>query len=277
MVTMNKLSTAKRSAIVQALCEGCSIRATVRMTGASKNTVVKLIAELGAACSKYQDETIRNIKAKRVQCDEIWSFFGAKAKNVREEKIAEKWGDCWTWTALDADSKLMISFRLGDRTLGTAYDFMHDLAVRLAGRVQLTTDGHRVYLEAVESAFNEDIDYSMLHKVYRSNPEGQTRYSPAQCISCTPQTISGNPDPKHVSTSYVERQNLTMRMSMRRFTRLTNAFSKKLENHAAMVVLYFMYYNFGRVHQTLRVTPAMEAGIADHVWSVEEIVGLLEG
>jgi IS1 family transposase len=274
--SMNQLSTAKRSAIVRALCEGCSIRATVRMTGASKNTIVKLLVELGEACSKYQSDTIRDIRSQRVQCDEIWSFVGSKEKNTSPEKKAEGCGDCWTWTALDADTKLIISFMLGDRTLSTAYDFMHDLAERLANRVQLTTDGHRVYLEAVESAFNEDIDYSMLHKVYRSNPEGQTRYSPAKCISCTPQTISGNPDPKHISTSYVARQNLTMRMSMRRFTRLTNAFSKKLENHAAMVALYFMFYNFGRVHQTLRVTPAMEAGIADHVWSIDEIVNLLE-
>jgi IS1 family transposase len=177
---------------------------------------------------------------------------------------------------LDADTKLMISFRLGDRTLSTAYDFMHDLAARIANRpIQLTTDGHRVYLEAVESAFNEDIDYAMLAKIYRSSGDPETRYSPAKCIGCETKIIAGTPDPKHVSTSYVERQNLTMRMSMRRFTRLTNGFSKKLENHAAMVSLYFMYYNFGRVHQTLRVTPAMEARLSDHVWSIEEIVGLL--
>jgi IS1 family transposase len=276
MVIMNRLSTAERARVVASLVEGNSIRATVRMTGVAKNTIVKLLVELGEACSKYQSDKIRGIRSKRVQCDEIWSFVGSKEKNTSPEKKAEGCGDCWTWTALDADTKLIVSFMLGDRTLSTAYDFMHDLAERLANRVQLTTDGHRVYLEAVESAFNEDIDYSMLHKVYRSNPEGQTRYSPAKCISCTPQTVSGTPDPKHVSTSYVERQNLTMRMSMRRFTRLTNAFSKKLENHTAMVAVYFMFYNFGRVHQTLRVTPAMEAGIADHVWSIEEIVGLLE-
>ena len=266
----------KRIAVVAALCEGNSIRATVRMTGVAKNTVVKLIRELGAVCSKYQYKTIRSVKARRVQCDEIWSFVGAKEKNTSDEKKAAGWGDCWTWTALDADSKLMISFSLGDRTLATAYDFMHDVAERISTRIQLTTDGHRVYLEAVESAFGSEIDYAMLNKVYRSNPEGQTRYSPAKCSGCTTQTISGDPDPKHVSTSYVERANLTMRMSMRRFTRLTNAFSKKLENHAAMVALYFMYYNFGRVHQTLRVTPAMEAGIADHVWDIDEIVGLLD-
>ena len=277
MVSMNRLTTAKQTAVVAALCEGNSIRATVRMTGVAKNTIVKLLKDIGAACSKYQDETIRGIRSKRVQCDEIWSFVGSKEKNTTDEKKAEGWGDCWTWTALDADTKLMISFRLGDRTLATAYDFMHDVAERLANRIQLTTDGHRVYLEAVESAFGMDIDYAMLNKVYRSNPEGQTRYSPAKCIGCEMKVISGDPNPKHVSTSYVERANLTMRMSMRRYTRLTNAFSKKLENHAAMVALYFMYYNFGRIHQTLRVTPAMEAGISGHVWSIEEIVGLLEG
>ena len=216
-------------------------------------------------------------QAQRVQCDEIWSFIGSKEKNTTPEKKAEGCGDCWTWTALDADTKLILSFRLGDRTLATAYDFMHDLADRIANRpIQLTTDGPRVYLEAVESAFNEDIDYAMLSKIYRSNPEGETRYSPAKCIGCETRIIAGKPEPKHVSTSYVKRQNLTMRMSMRRFTPLTNAFSKKWENHAAMIALYFMYYNFGRVHQTLRVTPAMEAGISDRVWGIEEIVGLLD-
>lgn len=276
MVSMNRLSSEKRAAVVTALVEGNSIRATVRMTGVAKNTIVKLLVDLGAACSKYQDEKIRCIRARRVQCDEIWSFVGAKEKNASPEKKADKWGDCWTWTALDADTKLTISFRLGDRTLSTAYDFMHDLADRLANRVQLTTDGHKVYLEAVESAFNEDIDYAMLAKIYRSTPGGETRYSPAKCIGCQSQVITGEPNPKHISTSYVERQNLTMRMSMRRFTRLTNAFSKKLENHAAMVALYFMYYNFGRVHQTLRVTPAMEAGLTEHVWPIDELVNLLK-
>lgn len=271
---MNKLSAAERARVVTALVEGNSVRATVRLTGIAKNTIAKLLVELGAACWKFQDEKIRGIKSKRVQCDEIWSFAGAKAKNVPEAK-EDEWGDCWTWTALDADTKLIVSFRLGDRMLATAYDFMHDLADRLANRVQLRTAGHRVYLEAVESAFNEDIDYAMLAKIYCSN-QAETRYSPAQCIGCETKVISGTPNLKHVSTSYVERQNLTMRMSMRRFTRLTNAFSKKWENHAAMVSLYFMYYNFARVHQTLRVTPAMQAGVTDRIWSLEDIVGLLE-
>ena len=277
MVTMNRLTTTRRVAVVAALCEGNSIRATVRMTGVAKNTIVKLIAELGAACSAYQDKTIRGLKAQRVQCDEIWSFVGSKEKNTSIEKKAHGWGDCWTLTALDADTKLMISFWLGDRSLNTAYDFMHDVAERLAGRIQLTTDGNRVYIEAVESAFQDQIDYAMLRKLYGADPDApETRYSPAKCIGCEMKKISGDPDPKHVSTSYVERANLTMRMSMRRFTRLTNGFPKKLENHAAMVASYFMYYNFARIHQTLRVTPAMKTGLADHVWSIEEIVGLLD-
>jgi IS1 family transposase len=275
MVNMNRLDTKERTRVVASLVEGNSIRATVRMTGIAKNTIVKLLIELGEACSRYQSDAIRGIRSLRVQCDEIWSFVGSKEKNTSPEKKAEGCGDCWTWTALDADTKLIISFMLGDRTLSTAYDFMHDVAARIATRpIQLTTDGHRAYLEAVESAFNEDIDYAMLSKIYKSN-QAETRYSPAVCIGCETKIVSGAPDPNHISTSYVERQNLTMRMSMRRFTRLTNGFSKKLENHAAMVSLYFMFYNFGRVHQTLRVTPAMEASIADHVWSIEEIVGLL--
>ena len=275
MVIMNRLSTTDRVRVVASLVEGNSIRATVRMTGIAKNTIVKLLGELGAACSKYQDETIRNVRSRRVQCDEIWSFVGSKEKNTTPEKKAKGCGDCWTWTALDADSKLVLSFRLGSRDAGTAYDFMQDLAGRLATRVQLTTDGHRPYLSAVDGAFGSEIDYAMLVKIYGSSGEPETRYSPAKCLGCIPNEIIGNPDPKHISTSYVERQNLTMRMSMRRFTRLTNGFSKKLENHAAMLALYFMYYNFGRVHQTLRVTPAMEARLADHVWAIEEIVALI--
>ena len=277
MVSMNKLSTAKRVAVVSALVEGCSIRSTVRMTGVSKNTVAKLLVELGAACTKFQDETLRNLSCKRLQCDEIWSFVGGKDKNLSDEKKEAGLGSVWTWTAIDADTKLIASWLVGSRDAGSAYEFMQDVAGRLRGRVQLTTDGHRPYLEAVEAAFGMDIDYAMLVKIYGAEPGSETRYSPAVCLGCDMKEITGNPDPKHISTSYVERQNLTMRMSMRRFTRLTNAFSKKVENHAAAVALYFMYYNFGRVHMSLRVTPAMEAGVANHVWSVEEIVRLLEG
>jgi len=277
IVNMNKMSTPRRAAVVRALCEGNSIRSAVRMTGASKNTIVKLLVELGAACSKYQDEKIRGIRSRRIQADEIWSFVYSKQKNVPADKQGQfGYGDVWTWTALDADSKLMVSWRLGSRDAATAYDFMNNLSERLANRIQLTTDGYKLYIEAVENSFGGDIDYAMLRKVYGSSSEPETRYSPATCIGCEVKHISGEPDKKHISTSYVERQNLTMRMSMRRFTRLTNAFSKKLENHAATLALYFMYYNFARVHQTLRVTPAMEAGVANHVWSIEEIVGLLE-
>ncbi len=273
---MNKLPSAKRAAVLAALVEGCSIRATVRITGVAKNTVVKLLAELGPACAKFHDETVRNLRSRRVQCDEILSFVGAKQKNVPAKKAGQFGvGDVWTWTAIDADSKLIVSWLVGRRDLAAAYDFMHDVADRLAHRVQLTTDGLHVYLEAVESAFNLDVDYAMLQKIYGTNPEAETRYSPAQCLGTKVDVVTGDPDPKHISTSYVERQNLTMRMSMRRFTRLTNACSKKIENHSAAVALYFVYYNFCRVHQTLRVTPAMEAGLTDHVWTISEIVGLL--
>lgn len=272
---MNKLSTAKRVAVVSALVEGCSIRSTVRITGVSKNTVAKLLVELGAACTKFQDETLRNLSCKRLQCDEIWSFVGGKDKNLSAEKKEAGLGSVWTWTAIDADTKLIASWLVGSRDAGSAYEFMQDVAGRLRGRVQLTTDGHKPYLEAVEAAFGMDIDYAVLQKIYGNDANPEKRYSPAVCLGCKTENVTGSPDPKHISTSFVERQNLTMRMSMRRFTRLTNAFSKKVENHAAAVALYFMYYNFGRVHQTLRVTPAMEAGVANHVWSVAEIVGLL--
>jgi IS1 family transposase len=275
MVNMNKLSTAKRVAVVSALVEGCSIRSAVRMTGVSKNTIAKLLLELGAACTKYQDETLRNLSCKRIQCDEIWSFVGGKDKNLSSEKKESGLGSVWTWTAIDADTKLIASWLVGSRDAGSAYEFMQDVAGRLRHRVQLTTDAHKPYLSAVEDAFGADIDYAVLQKIYGTEPTDEKRYSPAVCLGCKVENITGSPDPKHISTSYVERQNLTMRMSMRRFTRLTNAFSKKVENHAAAVALYFMYYNFGRVHQTLRVTPAMEAGVSTHVWSVEEIVRLI--
>lgn len=246
------------------------------MTGVAKNTVVKLLVDLADACAGYHDKHVRNLKVRRLQCDEIWNFVGAKAKNATPEKKAEGWGDTWTWTALDADTKLCVSYLVGGRDGGWAIEFMRDCASRISNRVQITTDGHKAYLEAVEDAFGADIDYAQLQKIYGAPSENETRYSPARCIGCDMKVVSGNPNPKHVSTSFVERQNLSMRMSIRRFTRLTNAFSKKVENHAAAVALWFMYYNFCRVHQTLRVTPAMETGIADHVWTLNELVGLLE-
>lgn len=277
MVNMNRLSTEKRAAIVRALCEGCSIRATVRMTGASKNTITKLIVELGEACAAYQDRAIRNISSKRVQADEIWSFVYARRDNVPEEKQGVfGFGDVWTWTAIDADTKLMLSWYVGKRDAESAHAIMQDVASRLSNRVQLTTDGLKVYLVAVDNAFSGEIDYATIHKVYGTDPNAERRYAPPVCTSCHTKTVMGEPDSAHISTSYVERANLSMRMGMRRFTRLTNGFSKKVENHAAMLSLYFMFYNFARVHQTLRVTPAMEARIADHVWSVEEIVALMD-
>lgn len=231
--------------------------------------------ELGDACISYQDKTLRNLKCKRIQCDEIWSFVYAKDKNLPADKQGKfGYGSVWTWTAIDADTRLVPSFILGDRDLGTARAFIDDLKSRLSHRVQLTTDGHRAYLNAVEETFGADIDYAMLNKIYASSQE-ETRYSPAECVGCETKRIMGDPDPKHVSTSYAERQNLTMRMSMRRFTRLTNAFSKKLQNHVATVAVYFMYYNFARIHQPLRIIPAMKAGLASHAWTVEEIVRLL--
>jgi IS1 family transposase len=268
---MNRLTSEKRATILGMLVEGNSLRATSRLADVSINTVTKLLVDLGAACAEYHHSNVRKVRAQRIQCDEIWCFVGAKAKNVTPEKQAQGWGDTWTWTALDADSKLCVSYRVGGRDGDVAYEFMQDLASRLAHRVQLTTDGHRVYLNAVEDAFGSEIDYAMLIKIYGNDSANDTRYSPPECIDCKPIAISGRPDPKHISTSFVERQNLTMRMGMRRFTRLTNGFSKKVENHAAMVAIHFMHYNFARIHKTLRVTPAMAAGLADRVWSLEEI------
>ena len=246
------------------------------MTGVAKNTIVKLLADIGCACAGYHNRTVRNLKVRRLQADEIWSFVGAKAKNTRLEKKQEGWGDVWTWVGIDADTKLVVSYLVGGRDGGWAKDFMEDCAKRISNRVQITTDGHKAYLEAVESAFGCDIDYAQLHKIYGAPSDEETRrYSPAKCIGCDMKVVSGDPDPKHVSTSYVERQNLTMRMHMRRFTRLTNGFSKKVDNHRHSVALHYMFYNFCRVHQTLRCTPAMEAGLADHVWTVEELCALL--
>lgn len=274
---MNRLNNVKRAQVVAALVDGVGINATSRMTGVSKPTVLKLLADLGAACAVYQDRTIQRVRSRRIQVDEIWQFVYAKAKNVPESKLGTfGYGDVWTWVAIDADTKLVPSWRVGPRDAGTAYELMMDLAGRLTDRVQLTTDGFKVYLNAVEDAFGADIDYATLQKVYGADPQAEKRYSPAKILSTTTEVIRGDPNPKHISTSYVERQNLTMRMSMRRFTRLTNGFSKKLENHAAAVALHYMHYNFARIHKTLRVTPAMQAGLSDHVWSLGEIVALLD-
>jgi IS1 family transposase len=276
MVSMNKLTTTKRIQVVRCLVEGNSVRATVRVTGVAKNTIAKLIVDLGEACLDYQDEHLRNLPCKRVQCDEIWSFVGAKAKNVPTEHKTDGWGDIWTWTAIDADTKLVPCWMVGNRDFVTAKQFIGDLASRLSKRVQLSTDGHRPYLMAVEEIFGSEIDYAQIIKVYGAPTGPDTRYSATECIGMECKAVTGNPDPKHMSTSFVERQNLTMRMSMRRFTRLTNAFSKKIENHMAAIALHFMYYNFARIHQSLRMTPAMAAGVTNKLWDVEDIVALLE-
>jgi IS1 family transposase len=273
---MNRLPIKKRAAILGMLVEGNSLRATSRLANVSINTVTKLLVDLGEASVEYHHKNIRNVRVRRLQCDEIWSFVGAKAKNVRPERRGAGWGDIWTWVAIDADSKLCVSYLVGGRDGWWAREFMNDCAKRIVGRVQITTDGHRVYLDAVEDAFGMDVDYAQLQKIYGAVEENDTRYSPAVCFGCDMKVVSGRPDPQHVSTSFVERQNLTMRMGMRRFTRLTNGFSKKAENHAAMVAIHFMYYNFARIHKTLRVSPAMAAGLADHIWNLEELVGLLD-
>ncbi|MBS9476859.1 DDE-type integrase/transposase/recombinase [Ancylobacter radicis] len=275
---MNKLPLAKRVQILSMLCEGSSMRSISRVADVSINTVSKLLVDAGRACATFHDDTVRGVTSKRIQCDEIWSFTYAKAKNVAAAKAApEEAGDTWTWTALDADSKLIVSWLVGGRDSEYAMAFMGDLRSRLANRVQLTTDGHRAYLEAVEGAFGGDIDYAMLVKLYGAAAESfKGRYSPAECIGARKDRVEGNPDKAHVSTSYVERQNLTMRMHMRRFTRLTNAFSKKFENHVHMVALYTVWYNFVKMHKTLRMTPAMAAGVTDRLWSMEDVAALVE-
>jgi len=274
---MNSLSLEDRVRIVGALVGGNSLRAVSRMTGVARNTITKLLVDLGESCIQYHDSHVRNVRVRRLQCDEIWAYVGAKAKNASAEKKEIGWGDVWTWVGLDADTKLVVSYLVGGRGADWAHDFMEDCASRIKGRVQLTTDGHRAYLEAVEGAFGADIDYATLQKIYGASEETVTakRYSPAKCIGCDMKVVSGNPDPQHISTSYVERQNLTMRMHMRRFTRLTNGFSKKLDNHAYAVALHFMYCNFVRIHSTLRVTPAMEANLSDHAWSIEELISVM--
>lgn len=274
---MNKLTREKRAQIIHMLVEGNSLRAVTRMTGVSINTVTKLLMDAGQICGEYQDKALRDLPCKRVQVDEIWSFTYAKQRNVQNAKAApEEAGDTWTWTAIDADSKLAVSWLIGGRDAEYANAFIEDLAGRLANRVQLTSDGHGPYLEAVERGFGAGIDFATLIKIYGPAPEAQRRYSPPVCKGARKDRVTGNPDPKHVSTSYVERQNLTMRMHMRRFTRLTNGFSKKVENHAYAVALHFMYYNFVRVHKSLRVTPAMAAGVTDKLWEIGDIVDLIE-
>ncbi len=276
MFNMNQTSLAKRAQILGLLVEGMSINATCRVTGAAKATVLKLLADVGAACAEYQHNALVNLPCKRIQCDEIWSFVNAKARNVPEDKRGQfGYGDVWTWTALDADSKLMCSWMVGRRNADVAHEFISDLSARLSNRVQITTDGLKLYVDAIEGSFGAAVDYAQLIKVFGQAPEGERRYSPPQIIGEQRIVIKGQPDMKHVSTSYVQRQNLTMRMGMRRFTRLTNGFSKKVENHVHAIALHFMHYNFGRIHKTLRVTPAMEAGISDHVWSLEEIAALV--
>jgi IS1 family transposase len=274
---MNRLDASRRTQIISSLIEGNSLRSTSRMTGVAINTVVKLAIDAGAACSEYQDRVMRNLSSQRIQVDECWAFCYAKAKNVTPE-IAAKHpyaGDVWTWAAIDADSKLIPCWAIGPRDGVTARIFVNDLADRLADRVQLTSDGLRVYLEAVERAFRGNVDYAQLVKIYGETSEGRKRYSPAECIGCEKHAVIGNPNPDHVSTSYIERANLPMRMGIRRFTRLTNAFSKKIENHAAAVALFFMFYNFARVHKTLRCSPAMAEGVDYRLWEIKDIVEMI--
>lgn len=277
---MNKLDIKTRCTILNMLVEGSSMRSISRITGVSINTVSKLLVDAGEACAAFHDEAVRNVKSTRVQCDEIWSFCYAKEKNVETAKSApEGAGDVWTWTALDQDSKMIVAYEVGDRSGDTAYEFMMDLASRLSNRVQLTTDGHKAYLDAVEGAFGGDIDYAMLIKMYgeATGQKGHERkYSPAECTGTRKEAVFGQPVKEWVSTSHVERQNLTMRMGMRRFTRLTNGFSKKLENHIHMLSLYFVHYNFVRMHKSLRMTPAMAAGITETLHDMAWIVGLID-
>lgn len=277
---MNKLPAAKRAQILSLLCEGLSMRSVSRLADVSINTVSKLLVDAGLVCAAFHDENVRGLKSKRVQCDEIWAFVGAKAKNTNDEQKAAGWGDCWTWTAIDADSKLLVSFLVGQRGPRNCYEFIKDVAARLTNTIQLTTDGLTWYVDAVDHAFGIDIDYAMIQKHYAGgiagNATAAARYSPAKFTSATKEVIRGNPNPKHISTSFVERANLTMRMHMRRFTRLTNGFSKRVENHSHMVALYSVWYNWMKAHTTLRVTPAMQAGLADRVFDMSDLVALIE-
>ena len=275
---MNKLPIEKRRQILAMLCEGSSMRSISRIADVSINTVSKLLVDAGFAAMAIHDEMVRNVTAKRVQCDEIWSFCYAKQKNVpTSQKDFDEAGDVWTWTALDSDSKLIVSYIVGGRDAECAMALMDDLRFRLANRVQLTTDGHRPYLEAEEGAFGADVDFAQLVKIYGQAPEGdERRYSPPDCLGAHKRRVEGNPDMAHVSTSHVERQNLSMRMHMRRFTRLTNAFSKKLENHLHAIALYFVFYNFCRIHKSLRVSPAMAAGVTDTLWTLDDVIAKID-
>lgn len=279
---MNKLTPAKRIAVLTALVEGNSIRSTVRMTGVAKNTIVRLLKDAGEACAAYQDQVIRNVASRRIQCDEIWSFVYGKDRNIpREVRESSPFvvGSVWTWTAIDADSKLMVSWLVGQRNEQCAAEFINDLASRITGKVQMTTDGLKLYINAIEGAFGGAIDYAMLTKLYGASGNdnsAETRYSPGRIKGSELAIMSGVPDRKHISTSYVERANLTMRMSMRRFTRLTNGFSKKFENHCHMISLFMFNYNFIRIHQTIRCTPAMAAGVTDQLWEMSDLVALIE-
>ena len=281
---MNRLSTEKRAQILAALCEGASVSAAARQGRVSKVTALKLLRDIGKVCSDYQRETLVDLPCKRIQCDEVWSFIGCKERNVPRDEKGRGRGDAWIWAAICADTKLVPCWHVGARDADAAAYFMEDLASRLAHRVQITTDGHRAYLSAIEGAFGWDtVDYAMLVKLYGQPIEGPRRYSPPVITGTRSQRVMGNPDPALVSTSYIERQNLTMRMNVRRLTRLTNAFSKKIENHRHSISLHYMYYNFCRKHQTLtkkrggiHTTPAMAAGVADHVWTLEDVVNLLE-
>jgi IS1 family transposase len=277
MASMKRLERTTRAAVLHLLMEGASIRATARVTGTSKTTILKLVEDAGRAAAWYQDHVFQNLTSKRIQVDEIWGFVGAKQKNVANAKRKDlAYGDAWLWVATDADTKLVPSWLVGGRDSEYAMAFMDDLAARLANRVQLTSDGHKAYLEAVEGAFGSDIDYAMLIKIYGAAPEAEKRYSPAECIGAVKHRIEGNPDPKHVSTSFAERNNLNIRMHSRRMTRLTNAFSKKIENHTHAMALHFLYYNFVRIHKTLRMTPAMKAGVTKRLWEIGDVVDIIE-
>lgn len=274
---MNKLSIEKRAMILTLLVEGSSMRSTSRITDVSINTVTKLLIDAGTVCAEYQNEHLVNIKSKRVQCDEIWSFCYSKEKNVAPaDKGILGYGDVYTWTAIDADTKLAISWLVGRRDYEYAEAFIGDLANRLSDRIQLTTDGYGCYINTVEQFFGGMVDYAMLVKIYGEEQKGDKRYSPASFVSAEKRVMAGNPDIDHVSTSYVERNNLTMRMGMRRFTRLTNGFSKKIENLAHAVALHFMHYNFVRIHKTLKTTPAMAAGVSNTLWSMNDVVALID-